>query len=102
MPWTRTADALPEPNVWLMGTVPGREYPMLVRLKADGDEPCWETRTGDTTPLRACSHWDYFEPLEDSDSSGSDVAQACSAKSHGTDPVRLAAESAPLDSGLPQ
>lgn len=64
MSWTRTADALPEPNVWLMGTVPGREYPMLVRLKTDGDEPCWETRTGDTTPLRACSHWDYFEPLE--------------------------------------
>lgn len=65
MPWTRTADALPEPNVWLMGTVPGREYPMLVRLKtADVAEPCWETRTGDTTPLRACSHWSYFEPLE--------------------------------------
>jgi hypothetical protein len=48
-----------------MGTVPGREYPMLVRLKLDGEnEPRWETRTGDTTPLRACSHWDYFEPLE--------------------------------------
>jgi hypothetical protein len=46
-----------------MATVPGREYPMLVRLKTDGAEPCWETRTGDTTPLRACTHWDYFEPV---------------------------------------
>lgn len=55
---------MPEPNVWLMGTVPGREYPMLVRLKIDAaSEPCWETRTGDTTPLRACSHWSYFEPV---------------------------------------
>ncbi len=70
--WTRTATELPEPGVWLMGTVPGREYPMLVRLLVDGcanpssdcPEPCWETRTGDTTPLAACSHWDYFEPLE--------------------------------------
>lgn len=63
--WTRTADELPEPNVWLMATVPGREYPMLVRLKVTEDGACcWETRTGDTTPLRACSHWDYFEPLE--------------------------------------
>lgn len=75
MPWTRTADALPEPNVWLMGTVPGREYPMLVRLKTDGCavksadcvEPCWETRTGDTTPLRACSLWSYFEPVPGAD-----------------------------------
>ena len=66
MAWTRTADALPEPNVWLMGTDPGREYPMLVRLTTTvgDDEPRWETRTGDTTPLRACSHWGYFEPLE--------------------------------------
>lgn len=67
MSWTRTATELPKPGVWLMGTVPGREYPMLVRLVPEGggnSEPCWETRTGDTTPLRACSHWDYFEPLE--------------------------------------
>lgn len=63
MPWTRTSDSMPEPNVWLMGTVPGREYPMLVKLRTDTAEPCWETRTGDTTPLRACSHWSYFEPL---------------------------------------
>jgi hypothetical protein len=62
--WAKTADQLPKAGVWLMGTVPGREYPMLVRLKSDGDEPCWETRTGDTTPLSACSHWGYFEPLE--------------------------------------
>lgn len=66
MPWARTASELPEPNVWLLGTVPGREYPMLVRLKTDGAAPCWETRT-ETTPLEACSHWSYFEPLPTGD-----------------------------------
>ena len=64
MTWKLTTSELPKANVWLMGTVPGREYPMLVKLNTDGAEPCWETRTGDTTPLQACSHWDYFEPLE--------------------------------------
>lgn len=65
MSWTRVSDLLPAPGIWLMGTVAGREYPMLVRLKTDGPEPVWETRTGDTTPLRACTHWDYFEPAPD-------------------------------------
>ncbi len=60
MSWTSTADALPKPDTWLMATLPGREYPALVRLRLETDEPLWETHPGEKVPLRGYTYWAYF------------------------------------------